>query len=142
MIAIAMAPRSYKWTLLYDANCGFCKWSLARVLKLDRRRNIKPVALGTPEADERLADLAASERAASWHLVAPDGTRYSAGAAAPPLLRILPGGRLPAALLAAAPTLTERAYRWVANHRGKLGRALPPHAKRRASRVIASRTSA
>jgi predicted DCC family thiol-disulfide oxidoreductase YuxK len=74
-----MAPRSYPWTLIYDADCGFCKSLLARVLKLDRRRNIMPVALGTPEADERLADLVAPERAASWHLIAPDGTRYSAG---------------------------------------------------------------
>jgi predicted DCC family thiol-disulfide oxidoreductase YuxK len=58
----------------------------------------------------------------SWHLISPAGERWSAGAAAPPLLRLLPGGRLPARLLAAFPTLTERAYRLVTQHRGTLGR--------------------
>jgi predicted DCC family thiol-disulfide oxidoreductase YuxK len=141
MIPIAMAPRSYPWTLIYDPDCGFCKWSLARVLKLDRGRRIRPVALGTPEADELLSDLEETQRQASWHLIARDGTRYSAGAAAPPLLRNLPGGRLPAVLLAAAPALTEWAYRWVANHRGKLGRAIPTRSKRRAEGLIERRSA-
>jgi hypothetical protein len=50
--------------------------------------------------------------------VTPDGTVYSAGAAFPPLLRLLPGGRPLAALAAAFPSLTERAYRYVARTRG------------------------
>jgi predicted DCC family thiol-disulfide oxidoreductase YuxK len=127
------------WTLLYDADCGFCRWSLSLVLALDRRRRLTPVAIGSPAADELLADMALEERAASWHLVAPGGRRTSAGAAAPPLLRLLPGGRGPAALLASAPGLTERAYRWVADHRATLGRALPSGTKRRATARIARR---
>jgi predicted DCC family thiol-disulfide oxidoreductase YuxK len=63
---------------------------------------------------------------ASWHLISPDGRRWSAGAAAPPLLRLLPGGRLPAAVLAAFPGPTERGYRFVAEHRGALGRLFHP----------------
>lgn len=58
---------------------------------------------------------------ASWHLVSPRGERWSAGAAAPPLLRLLPGGGPPARLLAASHALTERAYAFVARHRGALG---------------------
>jgi predicted DCC family thiol-disulfide oxidoreductase YuxK len=58
----------------------------------------------------------------SWHLVSPSGERWSAGAAAPPLMRLLPGGRLPAKLLAAFPNATERAYRFTARHRGAFGR--------------------
>jgi predicted DCC family thiol-disulfide oxidoreductase YuxK len=73
-------------------------------------------------AQRLLDDLTEEERMASWHLVSPDGERWSAGAAAPPLLELLPGGRLPARLLAASPGLTERAYRLVARHRGALGR--------------------
>ena len=111
-----------RWILIYDADCGFCRWSLARVLALDRAHRLRPVALGTPEADALLADMAPDERAASWHLVSPAGRRTSAGAAAPPLLRLLKGGRLPAALLARMPRLTDRAYRWVAEHRSWLGR--------------------
>src|SRR5258708_6038411 len=105
MIPIGMAPRSYSWTLLYDAECGFCKWSLSLVLMLDRRRRLRPLALQSAEADQLLADLIAPQRDASWHLVSPDGRRWSAGAAAPPLLRLLPGGRLPAHVLGGAPRL-------------------------------------
>ena len=92
------------------------------MLVLDRARRLRPVALGTPEADALLADVAPDERAASWHLVSPAGERTSAGAAAPPLLRLLPGGRVPAALLERMPGPTDRAYRWVAEHRSWLGR--------------------
>src|SRR5207253_393836 len=99
-----------------DPACGFCRWSLGRLLALDRERRLRPVALGTPEADDLLSDLHPEERAASWHLVAPDGRRASGGAAAAPLLRLLPGGRAPAAILARAPGTTDRAYRWVADH--------------------------
>jgi predicted DCC family thiol-disulfide oxidoreductase YuxK len=129
-----------RWTVLYDADCGFCRWSLSLVLAVDRRRRLVPVPLATAAADALLVDLSAEERAGSWHLVAPNGERTSAGAAAPPLLRLLPGGRAPAALLAYTPALTERAYRWVADHRSWLSRAVPSGAKRRASERIARRT--
>ncbi len=76
----------------------------------------------------------------SWHLIGPDGTRRSAGAAAPPLLRQLQGGRFPAQLLAAAPDLTERAYQWVVRHRSNFGKLVPDASKRRADRLISSRS--
>jgi predicted DCC family thiol-disulfide oxidoreductase YuxK len=136
MIPIAMASRSYPWTLLYDADCGLCKWSLSLVLKLDRRRRLRPLALQSAEANQLLADLSPDERSDSWHLVSRDGRRWSAGAAAPPLLRLLPGGRLPARLLDAAPGITERAYRFVADHRSLLGRALTARSKERAAARI------
>jgi predicted DCC family thiol-disulfide oxidoreductase YuxK len=59
---------------------------------------------------------------ASWHLVTADDRIYSAGAAFPPLLRLLPGGRPLAALAAAFPELTERAYERVARARGPRSR--------------------
>jgi predicted DCC family thiol-disulfide oxidoreductase YuxK len=122
MIPIDMARDATRWILLYDRDCGFCRWSLSWVLKADRRRLVKPAPLGSEEANTLLADMPPDDRADSWHLVAPDGRRWSAGYAAPPLLRLLPGGRLPARLLAAAPELTERAYRWVAAHRATLSK--------------------
>jgi len=130
-----------RWAILYDRDCGFCRWSLAQVLTLDRHRRLRPVALGTAEADELLGDLDAEERAASWHLVSPEGRRASAGAAAPELLRLLPGGRPPAALLASAPRATERAYRWVADHRSAFSRLIPAGARRRADERIALRSA-
>jgi predicted DCC family thiol-disulfide oxidoreductase YuxK len=137
MIPIDMAT---PWILLYDADCGFCRWSLGWVLRGDRRRRIEAVALGTRQADALLPHLTDEERAASWHLAAPDGRRWSAGYAAPPLLRLLPGGRVPARLLGAAPELTDRAYRWVADHRSTLSKLIPERAKARADELISARS--
>jgi predicted DCC family thiol-disulfide oxidoreductase YuxK len=131
-----------RWLVLYDRDCGFCRWSLAQLLALDRRRRLRPLALGSAQADALLAELTPAQRAASWHLVSPAGRRWSAGAAAPPLLRQLPGGRLPAALLARFPNTTERTYRWVAAHRSSLGRLLSARARRRADERIADRERA
>jgi len=131
-----MARDPSGWTILYDEACGFCRWSLAQVLARDRDRVLRPLALDTPEADALLHDLEPQERAASFHLVSPDGRRASAGAAAPPLLRLLPRGRRPAALLAATPKSTERVYRFVADHRSWFGKLVPGPAKARADRLI------
>jgi predicted DCC family thiol-disulfide oxidoreductase YuxK len=67
--------------------------------------------------------MSEEEKMDSWHLVA-DGRVYSAGAAFPPLLRLLPGGRPLAALAAAFPGATERLYRFVSRNRDRLGRRL------------------
>jgi predicted DCC family thiol-disulfide oxidoreductase YuxK len=125
--------------LLYDADCGFCRWSLGWVLRADRHRRLTPLALDTDLANARLSDMPADERATSWHLLAPDGRRWSAGYAAPPLLRLLPGGRLPATVLAAAPNLIDWAYRWVADHRSGFSKLIPDRAKARADEVISAR---
>jgi predicted DCC family thiol-disulfide oxidoreductase YuxK len=79
------------------------------------------------------------ERMASWHLAAPDGQVRSAGAAAAPLLRLLPGGRPPAGLFERLPAATDRGYRWVAHHRSWFGRPLTTGAKRRADALIQRR---
>jgi predicted DCC family thiol-disulfide oxidoreductase YuxK len=142
MIPIDMPRDANSWVVIYDRDCGFCRWSLAQVLVRDRDRRLRPVALGTPEAERLLPDLTAAERAASFHLVDPAGHRLSAGAAAPALLRLLRAGRWPAALLAAAPGATERAYRFVADHRSRFGRLISSRAKARADRVIARRQAA
>jgi predicted DCC family thiol-disulfide oxidoreductase YuxK len=130
-------------TVIYDADCGFCRFTLALLLSWDRRSVLlRPLPLATPEADRLLADLLEEERNASWHLVDDTDRRNSAGAALAPALELVPGGRVPAALLSRAPHLTERAYRWVADHRGLLGRAVPGRARRWADRVIAAHGAA
>lgn len=78
--------------------------------------------LQDPEADSLLGGMEEGVKMSSWHLVMPEGRVYSAGAAAPPLLRLLPGGRPLAAVLAAFPGVTERAYRGVARNRDRFGR--------------------
>jgi hypothetical protein len=111
---------------------------------------LRPLALGTEEADALLADLTPDERAASWHLIldpeesqgarpgSAGPTRLSAGAALGPAMSLLRGGRIPAAVFVRFPDATECGYRWVADHRGLLGRFVPARARRWADRVIAA----
>jgi predicted DCC family thiol-disulfide oxidoreductase YuxK len=127
--------------VLYDADCGFCRWTLAKLLAWDRGRRLRPVPIESAEGDRLLERLDRDARLASWHLVEPDGQRYSAGAAAPRLLRRLPGGGAPAALLARFPRRSEQLYAWVARNRGAFGRLVGEGAKRRADRRIARRRS-
>ena len=125
--------------VLYDRDCGFCRWALAVILRWDRRRALRPLALQDREVDELLAGIPAEERMASWHLVDPNGEVRSAGTAAAPLLRLLPGGRPIAALVERFPRASDRAYRWVADHRSWFGRPVTTGAKRRADALIERR---
>jgi predicted DCC family thiol-disulfide oxidoreductase YuxK len=110
--------------VLYDADCGFCRWSLDRLLRWDRHGRLRAAPIQSEEGERLLADLSEEDRLASWHLVTLDGRRYSGGAAAAPLARLLPGGP-PVALLADTfPRTTDRLYRWVARNRDSLGRRL------------------
>ena len=110
--------------MLYDDECGFCKWSLDKLLAWDRHRRLHPVAIQSAEGRRLLAGMTEDERLASWHLVLPSGEVRSGGAAAAPLARLLPGGRPLAALFEAFPRATERAYRWIADHRSALARVV------------------
>ena len=116
--------------LLYDETCPFCRWSAEMILAWDRRGRLRPVALGDPEADELLASLDPAERRASWHLVLPDGTVHSAGEAVRYLAELLPGAAPIGRLAAALPGPTERAYRFVSEHRDTLARLLGRRAER------------
>jgi predicted DCC family thiol-disulfide oxidoreductase YuxK len=109
-------------TLLYDSDCGFCRWAVDKILVWDRRRRLRPVPLQSGEADALLPGMTTETRMASWHLVLRDGRVYSGGAVAAPLLRLLPGGWPLAAVFALLPGLTERAYRSVARNRNRFGR--------------------
>ena len=124
--------------LLYDSDCGFCRWCVGRALAWDRRRRLLPVAIQDPDADRFLAGLGYEDRMRSWHLVDPGGRRHSAGAAFAPVLRLLPGGSPLAAIAARFPRAVEAAYFAVARSRALLGRFVPERAKDRADARIAS----
>jgi predicted DCC family thiol-disulfide oxidoreductase YuxK len=129
-----------KATLLYDRDCGFCRWCLGKVLAWDRRRSIHPIAIQSEQADRLLDGIPEEQRLASWHLIGDDGTVRSAGAAFPPLFGQLPGGAPLAALTARAPDATDRAYRWVAGNRSRWGKLVTEGAKRRADERITARS--
>jgi predicted DCC family thiol-disulfide oxidoreductase YuxK len=127
-------------TVLYDADCGFCRWSLAKMLAWDRRETLRPVPIDSEQGRRLLADLTEEQRQASWHLVVA-GRRYSAGDAFPPLMRMLPGGRPLAWLAARAPRLSAAGYSLVASRRGTLGPLITERAKRRADERIRRRSA-
>ena len=110
--------------VLYDEDCGFCKWSLNKILAWDRSRRLRPVPIQSEEGERLLADVAPETRLDSWHLVDADGRLDSAGAAVPPLARLLPWGGPLAAVFAAFPAATDRGYRYVARHRDRWARIL------------------
>lgn len=124
--------------VLYDADCGFCRWTLAKLLAWDRRGALRPVPIDSEEGERLLAGMEREQRLASWHLVR-EGRTWSAGAAFPPLLRLLPGGRPLAGIAARWPRLTQAGYGLVAGNRGTPGRLLPAGAKRRADARIRRR---
>jgi predicted DCC family thiol-disulfide oxidoreductase YuxK len=124
--------------LLYDEDCGFCRWSLDKILTWDRAGRLRPVPLQDPEADRLLGDMPPERKMASWHLVMPDGRVYSAGAAAAPLAEVLPAGAPIAAVARVFPRITERTYDLVARNRDRLASwlgseacAVDPAARRR-----------
>ena len=131
-------PSERRWAVLYDADCGLCTWLLSALLRWDRAARLHPIALQRSEADDLLQELTPAERMASWHLISPTGERRSGGAAVPPLLRVL-AGRVPAAGFARFPRLTDRGYRWVAEHRSQLSKLVPASAKQRASQHVYQR---
>jgi predicted DCC family thiol-disulfide oxidoreductase YuxK len=110
--------------IVYDDDCGFCRWALARILAWDRQGALRPVPLSSSESVQLLPGMHEEQREASWHLITGDGEVYSAGAAVAPLARLLPHGAPVAAIADAAPGFTGRAYRLVARHRSRLGRLL------------------
>ena len=123
--------------MFYDADCGLCRWMLAKVLAWDRRHRLRVVELQDREESDRLLGTMPEEQLmASWHLVTPDGRVHSAGEAVPPLVRALPGGGPLARLASALQPLTNRAYRFVAGNRSTFGRLLTDGARRRAAERV------
>lgn len=110
--------------ILWDRDCGFCKRSLHRVLARDRDGRLRGVEIQSEEGGRLLAAIPEAERLDSWHLVEPDGTIHSAGAAAAPLARLLPRWRWAATAFERFPGATERAYGLVAANRDRLGKLL------------------
>jgi predicted DCC family thiol-disulfide oxidoreductase YuxK len=111
-------------TLLYDDDCGFCRWVAAKMLKWDRRGSLRATPLQGREAEALLPGMDPARKMASWHLVSTDGAVRSGAAAVAPLARMLPGGRPIAYVAELFPGLTRLAYRLIARHRGTLGRLI------------------
>jgi predicted DCC family thiol-disulfide oxidoreductase YuxK len=128
-------------TLFYDAECGFCRATAGLVLAWDRRRRLVPARLQDPAASELLTGLSEQQRMASWHLVEPDGTRRSGGAALSALFERLPRGRRLARLAERSPAATDRLYRLTAEHRDRLAKLVPSRLRESAEETLERRTA-
>jgi predicted DCC family thiol-disulfide oxidoreductase YuxK len=122
--------------VLFDADCGFCRWAMAWALRLDRRALLVAVPIQSELGGELLADLSASERLSAAHVVEEDGRRRSAGAAAATVLAALAPTRALARLARRSPRTTELLYAAVAGQRAPLGRLVSAGARRRADRLV------
>ncbi len=128
-------------TVLYDAECDFCRWVIGWVLRWDTRRQLNAEPIQGPIGGKMLADLSPEERLASWHAVDALGRRASGGAAFALLLSALPGGRPLARLAKVLPAAAEGGYRFAAHRRRYWKRLLSHRAIERADSLIRRRRS-
>jgi predicted DCC family thiol-disulfide oxidoreductase YuxK len=122
--------------VLYDADCGFCRWAMASAVRRDQRHVLVTVPIQSPLGCELLADLAPSERLRSAHVIADDGRRRSGGRAAAEVLSALPPTRALGRLAHSVPTATAVLYGVVAARRTSFGRFVGVDARRRADELL------
>lgn len=127
--------------VLFDGECRWCRWSVARLVALDTRHRLRLMEIQAPEAQRLLAGMPEEERLASAHAVTPDGRVFSGGDAAAPIAAELPALAWGAPLARALPGPARASYRLVADRRSLLGRRLDDRALERADRLIEKRSS-
>lgn len=116
------AERAAHWLLLWDGECGFCRRSVAAVLRRDRRGVL--AAAPYQECLDWLPEPVRSRSPEQAHLRSPEGRYWGGGAAVTRVLGLLGHRRLERVLdTAALRPVMAWGYRWVARHRGLLGRA-------------------
>ncbi|MEP7060408.1 MAG: DUF393 domain-containing protein [Actinomycetota bacterium] len=115
-------------TVLFDEDCGLCRWSADKLRLRDTDGALTFVGIGSATGELLLSGMDMEMRLASWHAAASNGAVWSAGAAVPVLARRVRGGAPIAWLAETFPDTTERLYRWIAAHRVDIGRLLGEHA--------------
>lgn len=128
--------------VLYDTDCGFCRWAMAWAVRRDDRRVLVAVPIQSPLGAELLVDVVPSERLRSAHVVCADGRRRSGAAAAAEVLSVLPATRVLGRLAARMPRTTALVYGAVAARRKSLGRFVGEEARRRADDLLAVTSAA
>jgi predicted DCC family thiol-disulfide oxidoreductase YuxK len=122
--------------VLYDRDCGFCRWAMAWAMRRDSRHLLVAVPIQSSLGAELLGDLGPSERLRSAHVVLDDGRRCSGGAAAAEVLSALPATRALGRLGHGFPRGTALLYGLVAARRQDFGRFVGREARRRADALL------
>ena len=126
--------------VLYDRDCGFCRWSVAQLLRLDHHGALEPVAIQSQIGGELLESVPVELRLESAHAVNSSGEVFSGGDAAPVIAAHISGGRLLRPLAAAFPPLTRAGYGMVAGNRNAVGRLVSKRSRDAADSLLAERT--
>jgi len=116
--------RGRSFTVLYDDDCGFCRWSADQIRRLDARGRLAFAPIQGAVGADLLRAVPPELRLASMHAVTPDGRVWSGGDAVREILAASPGAAVLSVAAAAYPELTDRLYRLVAANREVLGRWL------------------
>jgi predicted DCC family thiol-disulfide oxidoreductase YuxK len=127
--------------VLYDNDCGFCRWSVAWALRHDDRERLVAAPILSQLGAELLAELDEHERLRSAHVIDAHGARRSGGAAAAEVLSALAPTRALGRLANRAPAPTSLLYDFVASHRHGFGRFVGQRARRRADELLAVRSA-
>jgi predicted DCC family thiol-disulfide oxidoreductase YuxK len=122
--------------VLYDDDCGFCRWTVAWGLRRDARGVLEVMPIQSRVGEELLADLTPEKRLRSAHVIHADRGRESGGAAVRAVLAVLPSAGPLAWLAKLWPRATDLAYDFVAGHRCWFGHLVSPAAKRRADALL------
>jgi predicted DCC family thiol-disulfide oxidoreductase YuxK len=120
--------------VLYDGGCGFCIWTVAVLLRLDRRHRLTTGSIQDNRA--RLGPMPDAQALNSFHAVDERGGVRSAGAALAAVLSALPVGRPFGLLLGRVPRTADRLYYLVATRRAPLARLIPERSKQRARELV------
>ena len=122
--------------VLYDADCGFCRWAMAWAMRRDHHHVLVSVPIQSPLGCELLVDVVPSDRLRCAHVVRDDGCRRSGGAAAADVLSVLPSTRVLGRLARGLPRTTALLYGVVAARRMSFGRLVGKQARQRADRLL------
>ena len=128
--------------VFYDEDCGYCRWSVARLLRFDRERRLRLIPIQSPAGERLLADVAPELRLASAHLIDGDGQLFSGGDAAAPIAAALPRLAPTAPLLRRLSRPVNASYKLVAANREQFGRLVGSSSRERADRAIAAHQAA
>jgi predicted DCC family thiol-disulfide oxidoreductase YuxK len=122
--------------VLYDADCGFCRWAVAWAVGRDERDLLVTVPIQSELGSELLVDIPLSDRLRSAHVVPDSGPLLSGGAAAAEVLGVLPSTRNLGRLARGLPRTTAVLYGVLAARRQSVGRLVGAEARRRADRLL------
>ena len=128
--------------VFYDEECGYCRWSVAQLLRFDRDQRLRLIAIQSPEGERLLASVAPELRLASAHLIDGDGQLFSGGDAAAPIAAALPRLAPTAPLLDRLSRPVNASYNLIAANHERIGRLVGVSSRERADRAIAAHQAA